>query len=362
MKLFLFCLFSYKVVIAFDMFYLMLFFLKLLFRKKYNKDTDYMLKISVLEKEVQILKRRLELQNKRVLFKGIERYIFVLVSLLSKSKDLFSIVKPETILKWYHTLIRKRWTFKKGNKRVGRPKIPIVVKYLVLKMKNSNVLWGSQKIADELGKVDTILSHESVRKIISVFRKQGKVKKSLTWSTFLESHWNSLFAMDSFTVDSITGKHFSVLVFLELKTRKIIQFAITEHPVREFIRQQIIEFTNNIPGTKYLIHDRAPEFCCFDYSEYNIVPKKTPIKSPNLNAYVERVIGTIQREALDWFIIFNRNQLYRIIKEYVNYYNHCRHHQGIDMIPDNLTPKNKGSVVSEPILGGLHNHYYRLAS
>lgn len=77
-------------------------------------------------------------------------------------------------------------------------------------MKNSNVLWGSQKISDELKKVETILCHESVRRIISIFRKQGKIKKSLTWSIFLESHWNSLFAMDAFTVDSVTGKHFSV--------------------------------------------------------------------------------------------------------------------------------------------------------
>jgi transposase InsO family protein len=176
--------------------------------------------------------------------------------------------------------------------------------------------------------------------------------------------------MDSFTVDSLLGKTFCVLVIIELKTRKIIQFAITEHPVREFIRQQVIEFTSNFPGDKNLIHDRAPEFCCIDFPDYDIKPKKTSVKSPNLNSYIgcipsnktkfydqaERVIGTIQRESLDWFIIFNRKHLFNILKEYVHYYNHYRPHQGIDMIPENITPKGKGSIKSEPIFSGLHNH------
>ncbi len=343
------------------MFKIILFFFKLLLRKKPVENRDNIVKISVLEKEVEILKRRLNLQNKRVRFQNHERLIFAMCSTLTKTKDIFTIVKPNTVLKWYKSMIKKKWTYPKTAKRVGRPPISSAVKHLILKLKNSNILWGNHRISDELEKLNIEACHESVRKIIAFYRRKGKVKKSLTWSKFLKSHWNSIFAMDTFTVSALNGKRFYILVFIELKTRKIVQFAITEHPVKEFVRQQIIKFTDSTPGIKYLIHDRAPEFCAINYSAYKIKAVKTSVKSPNMNSYVERVIGTIQREALDWFIIFNRKQLYNIIKEYVHYYNNYRPHQGIGKIPVHDTNQSNGKIRKKPILKGLHNHYFRAA-
>ena len=93
--------------------------------------------------------------------------------------------------------------------------------------------------------------------------------------------------------------------------------------------------------------------------QYLIKDITTSYKSPNLNAFAERFIGSIRREALDWFIIFTEKQLSKILKEFIYYYNRRRHHQGIDNIPAGYIPQKNGKIFSKSILFGLHHHYYR---
>ncbi len=78
-----------------------------------------------------------------------------------------------------------------------------------------------------------------------------------------------------------------------------------------------------------------------------------------MNSYTERVNGTIRREVLDHFLIFSEKQIRKILKDYIEYYNHMRPHQGINSIPDKgITPKS-GYIKKEEILGGLHHNYFR---
>jgi len=78
-----------------------------------------------------------------------------------------------------------------------------------------------------------------------------------------------------------------------------------------------------------------------------------------MNAYIERTIGSIRRESLDHFLLISEKQVRRIIKEYIDYYNHYRPHQGIDRIPDGDSDFYSGNIKKKQILGGLHHHYYR---
>ena len=68
--------------------------------------------------------------------------------------------------------------------------------------------------------------------------------------------------------------------------------------------------------------------------------------------------------AMDLFIIFNKKQLYNILKEYIEYYyNSCRPHQGIaQAIPKGYKLKKEGKIISTPVLSGLHHHYFREAA
>jgi transposase InsO family protein len=140
------------------------------------------------------------------------------------------------------------------------------------------------------------------------------------------------------------------------KTREIVQFAVTRNPTREFVRQQLIVFEQTLNQVIYVIHDRAPQFN-LDYLSYGI---KTSVQSPNLNAIAERFVGSVRREALDYYLIISEKQIMRILNEYIEYYNSKRPHQGINQrIPNGCEFQTYGRVLKFPILNGLCHHYVR---
>jgi len=63
-------------------------------------------------------------------------------------------------------------------------------------MKNRNIQWGNGKIRGELLKLGIKLNKRTIARILNDFRKQGKIRKGLTWKKFIKSHMESLFAMD----------------------------------------------------------------------------------------------------------------------------------------------------------------------
>jgi transposase InsO family protein len=153
-----------------------------------------------------------------------------------------------------------------------------------------------------------------------------------------------------------------VFFIMELKTRKITQYAATANPTIQFLRNQFSEFEYKYPYST-LIHDNSRELRWFPYYQYNFNDARITPYSPNMNAYAERFIRSIRNECLDHFVIFTNNQLWRLVKGYVDYYNNYRPHQGLKGIP-NAPPEpslGNGAIKRKPLLFGLHNHYYREA-
>ena len=161
------------------------------------------------------------------------------------------------------------------------------------------------------------------------------------------------------TIDTLFGKRFYILIILELKTRRIVQWNLTENPCREFVKQRIELFSEDFPDKKTLIYDNALQFISIDYSWYGIQGVNISPAAPNMNAYTERVVGTIRREALDHFLLFTEKQVRNIIRQYVEYYNHQRPQQEINKIPVEKKVLSSGNIQKDQILGGLHHNYYR---
>jgi putative transposase len=90
----------------------------------------------------------------------------------------------------------------------------------------------------------------------------------------------------------------------------------------------------------------------------------TPVRAPNANAYAERWIRTVREECLDRLIILNERHLYRTLKEYVQYYNARRPHQGLRQdSPLGLAPSpTEGPIHYREVLGGIIRDYYRKAA
>ena len=108
-----------------------------------------------------------------------------------------------------------------------------------------------------------------------------------------------------------------------------------------------------------MIHDNATQFT-LSYLDYGIDGIKTSIVAPNMNALAERFVGSVRREALDYYLLISEKQIMNILQEYIDYYNSKRPHQGIDQqVPNGYIAKSHGKVLKLPVLGGLCHHYVR---
>ena len=312
----------------------------------------------VLKKENHIYKRQLNLKQVQNSLKQSDRLFLSLISSISrKAINHLTLVKPSTLLGWQRRFIKNFWTYK--HKSPGRKPVSKAIKELILEMKQENHLWGCHRIADELKKIGIDLNPTTVNRIIQTFRKQGGIHPTGSWKKFLKSHWNSIFGMNFMTIDTLFGKRFYLLIILELKSRRIVQWNLTENPCREFVKQRIELFSEDFPDKKTLIYDNALQFISIDYSWYGIQGVNISPAAPNMNAYTERVVGTIRREALDHFLLFTEKQVRNIIRQYVEYYNHQRPQQEINKIPVEKKVLSSGNIQKDQILGGLHHNYYR---
>ena len=78
-----------------------------------------------------------------------------------------------------------------------------------------------------------------------------------------------------------------------------------------------------------------------------------------MNAFAERLNGTIKREAFAYFLLISEKQVRNIVSEFVEDYNIQRMSQEIDKIPDAETQEKSGVIRKKQILGGLFHHCYR---
>jgi putative transposase len=100
------------------------------------------------------------------------------------------------------------------------------------------------------------------------------------------------------------------------------------------------------------------------FSSEDIKIVYTPFQAPRANAFAERWVRSVRGECLDQILILNEIHLRRVLKEYVEYYNHARPHQGIDQHFPVSGPfrSTKGPVRRLDILGGVIHDYYRQPS
>lgn len=196
----------------------------------------------------------------------------------------------------------------------------------------------------------------------------GRRPPSQTWRTFLDNHINTTAACDCFVVPTATTRLLWCFLILSHDRRRIVHFNVTDGPSAEWTAHQVVEaFPGDGPVPRYLLRDRDQIYGAWFRSRMRGMGIKevvTAYRSPWQNPYAERVIGTIRRECTDHLIILGENHLRRLLKEYVRDYNESRPHsslEGNSPIPREVDPPERGRVVAEPILGGLHHRYRRVA-
>ena len=92
---------------------------------------------------------------------------------------------------------------------------------------------------------------------------------------------------------------------------------------------------------------------------------KLPARSPNLNAYAERFVRSIQESCLERLILFGEGSLWKAVHEFLAHYHGERNHQGLRnrlITPDAHLAASRGPIRRRERLGGTLNYYYRDAA
>lgn len=177
-----------------------------------------------------------------------------------------------------------------------------------------------------------------------------------------------MLACDFFTIETLFLRTIYVLVFIESGSRRVHFAGCTAHPnsiwVTQQARQLLWELTQHESHIRFLIHDNDKTFTTafdtvFRSEGIDVIP--TPVRGPNANTFMERWIRSAREECLDKLLIIHEAHLRRVMREYVDFFNTARPHQGLVPIP-NACHQTHGPVYCRNVLGGLIHDYYRDAA
>jgi putative transposase len=287
-------------------------------------------------------------------------------------RSVLTVVKPDTLIRWHRKGFRLFWKWKSQSS--GRPRVPTDVRRLIVEMASSNPTWGEERIANELLlKIGVQISPRTIRRYMPGHPKRPRVP-SQRWMTFVRNQAKAIIAADFFVVVTASFRVVYMLLIMEIETRRILHLNVTRHPTAEWTIQQFRECVIGDEGYKFIIHDRDSIYSkALDSSLRTLGLRvlRTPYRSPQANAFCERLIGSARRECLDFMIPINEDHVRWIMKQWTAHYNKSRPHSSLGPgIPDpsaqkaelqsdrHYIPKDHHVAVT-PILGDLH-HEYRL--
>lgn len=210
----------------------------------------------------------------------------------------------------------------------------------------------------------------------------GPERGERTWDEFLKAHAKTLWACDFLTMRVLTRrglKYAFALVFVHPKTRRAHVSLSTINPDANWFAEVVQRFVASVPDgmakPRLLLRDSDDKFRVGDgafgkaLAHAGIEAMRLPHRSPNLNAYVERLIQSIEVECLDHFIVLGTRHLDHLLAEYIEYHNRERPHMSLEF----ATPLGRKPLVrAGPVaprqvrckhrLGGVIKHYYRKAA
>ena len=135
--------------------------------------------------------------------------------------------------------------------------MPTDLQELIFKIAQDNPTWGEERIAAELLlKLGIRVSPRTVRRYMPPDMGPRKRVPSQRWMTFVRNHARGMLASDFLVVVTARFRVLYVFVVLEVGTRKIVHFNVTDHPTADWTLQQFREVTMEEQSHRFVIHDR----------------------------------------------------------------------------------------------------------
>ena len=239
-----------------------------------------------------------------------------------------AIVQPETLLRRHRDGFRMFW---RRRSRVASQKAWLedeTIK-LIRDMAARNRLWGAEWIRGELLKVGIRVSKRTVQKYMRRLHRPDKGQK---WSTFVRNHAHDIWCCDFVQAYDLLFRPVFLFFIVNQGSREVVHTAATRSPTQEWTAQQLRNATMDGVAPRFLIRDRDEKFgSVFDRVANGVGTKviKTAVRTPNMNPFGERFVGSLRREALDHVFLLSADHLARVGRQYADYYNGARPHQGI---------------------------------
>ncbi len=308
-----------------------------------------LVRILVLRHQIGVYKRK----AKKPRLRSSDRLLWSLLSRIWKdwSSELV-LVKPETVIRWRKRKFREFWRAKSQG-RPGRPAIPRDHIEYIRRISSDHPEYGEDRIALELVvKFGIRHSSSTVRRYMV---KRRPPSDAQTWGSFLNNQAKAMWTCDFFVQHTIGFRVLYVFIIMELSSRKLIHFNVSEHPTLDWTKQQVRNACFD-EQPKFLLHDNDGKFgqlgrpqgveregkkiscrSTFDAWLWQVMGIRgipIPYGAPNAAAHIERLIGTLRRECLDRMLIWNEHHLRCTLTKFNLWYNHGRVHQGLNGIPD----------------------------
>ncbi len=184
-------------------------------------------------------------------------------------------------------------------------------------MCHANPTWGAPRIHGELLKLGIQIAEATVGR----YMVRRRPSPSQTWRTFLTNHVRQLVSVDFFVVPTFTFRVLFVFVVLAHDRRQILHVNVTGHPTAAWTAQQLRNAFPWDTAPRFLLRERdgtyGEEFrACLDAMEID-----------------ERLIGSMRRECVDHMVVLNERSLQRILRSYIDYYQHWRTHLALGKDP-----------------------------
>jgi transposase InsO family protein len=226
-------------------------------------------------------------------------------------------------------------------------------------------LWGAKRIRGELLKVGIKVSKRTIQKYMRGVRSRGGGGQG--WATFLKNHAERMWVCDFIQTHDLLFRQVYAFFLVHLASRRVVHVAATRHPTQAWTAQQLRNATMDGDAPAILLGDRDDKFgAAFDRAAQGVGAKviRTAVRAPNMNAVVERFVGSVRRELLDHVLLVDDLHLASLLRQYQRYFNESRPHQGIGQrVPTKPVLDIDASKPIEvtSVLGGLPVDYRRAA-
>jgi putative transposase len=175
----------------------------------------------------------------------------------------------------------------------------------------------------------------------------------------------------------LNGAHLYVLAVIEHTSRRVRILGATPHPTASWVAQAaknlVMDLEDVGSRARFLIRDRDGKFpSLFDtvLRDAGIEVVLSGVQMPKMNSLMERWVQTCRRELLDRTLIWNQQHLLHALREFEQFYNSHRPHQGIANarplrpLPSPIPPTDVAThlrVYRRDRLGGILHEYRHAA-